>query len=126
MNSSPLTSAGSTPQFDPCEFYNLSQVLASGASEAELRTAVGRAHYAMYLIASARPIVIAHVDMTPPRQRGGSHQHLIKSLSEIQGQLATSQQLDRLRRLSNTFAKIAVFAQVGCFGLIPGFKQTAI
>jgi hypothetical protein len=96
VNSSPLTSVGNPPQFDPCEFYTLSQIIAQGASEVELRTAIGRAYYAMHLIAASRPAVASRV---VANGSGGVHQQVIYAIASISGQYSTSQQLYKLKRL---------------------------
>lgn len=98
MTSSPSASAG-VPPFDPREFFELAKTLASNSSEAELRTAVGRAYYAMYLIASARPSVQTQKKNVPRTKGMGMHEHLLTTLKSMSGHTTTAHKLRQLKEL---------------------------
>ena len=76
---------------DPQEFLRVADFLgAQGNQQAELRTAVGRTYYALFLLARAK----AHV-----RSGDQIHHLVITELKKIPGYRPVGEQLDRLRRL---------------------------
>lgn len=75
---------------DPLEFLDLAQVLGSQEGEAELRTAVGRAFYAILLIAREK---------TGVRGRRKIYKRVRKTLAKRRGYLSTAGQLAKLARL---------------------------
>jgi hypothetical protein len=78
--------------FDPLEFLALARTLTDlGENEANLRTAVGRAYYAVFLVARQRTGVSA--------ASGSAHGDVVRALSAHDRALAD--QLGRLRRLRN-------------------------
>jgi len=77
--------------FDPLDFLTLAQSMASsGAQESELRTAVGRAYYALFLMAR---------DKMDVRRRNSVHHETIKRLKKTEGYRTMADQLDELSRL---------------------------
>lgn len=77
--------------FDPLEFLRLAQQLAGqGAGERELRTAVGRTYYALFLIARDRTGVTA---------RQGAHKAVRRAVKVRRGHKSTASQLGSLQRL---------------------------
>ena len=74
--------------FDPLKFFNLAQELAKEeGDEAKLRTAVGRAYYALFLFAKEK---------TGAR---GNHEQIIMTIKRRSGYKATGDQLGALHRL---------------------------
>ena len=99
MTASPSVSAGRSIPFDPKRFYQQAKRMARSNNEASLRTAVGRAYYAMYLIAHSRPSVLAQMQITPFPRNGGLHEHLANAITGMPGLNATGNQLKDLKRL---------------------------
>ena len=83
------------PPFDPGDFLTLARSLASkpGATEAELRTAVSRAYYAVFLKARENLVRLGRMS---PTQSGGDHGPVIATLRGHGG--PHGDQLDKLRR----------------------------
>ncbi len=80
-----------TQRFDAFAFLSLARELAAhSGDEAKLRTAVGRAYYALFLVAREK---------TNVREKRGAHQTVINTLRRQSGSRAIADQLDRLRRL---------------------------
>ena len=78
-----------TQPFDPVKFLGLARELASqGREEARLRTAVGRAYYALFLIARGK---------TGLRGKKATHRDVIKAVKKRNP--STGHQLDALFRL---------------------------
>ena len=77
--------------FDPLDFFRLAQQLGqSGADDRELRTAVGRAYYAAFLIARDRTnVTVTH----------GAHKAVGRAVKNSPGHKSTASQLNSLRRL---------------------------
>lgn len=77
--------------FDPLDFLALAQSLASpGAPECELRTAVGRSYYALFLVAR---------DKMRVRQRNKVHSETITRLRKVKGYRSIADELDELFEL---------------------------
>lgn len=77
--------------FDPLAFLTVARELALlDREEARLRTAIGRAYYALFLIARER---------TGIRRRRNVHQRVIDAVRGRRGYRSTADQLDTLRRL---------------------------
>ena len=80
-----------TQPLDPLAFLNLAQELASqGNDETKIRTAVGRAYYALFLVAREK---------TGVRGRRNVHQLVIDGVRGRTGYRPIGDQLDTLRRL---------------------------
>jgi len=77
-------------RFDPLEFLTVAGALAAQSGEAEIRTAVGRVYYALFLLARER------LGGAPS---GSVHQQVIGSLRARSGYRIVADELDRLRRL---------------------------
>ena len=75
---------------DPLASFHLAQELAERSDEVRLRTAIGRAYYALFLIAREK---------TGVRDRGRVHKNVIEAIKKRKGYLTTGEQLDSLRRL---------------------------
>lgn len=75
---------------DPLAFLRVAQVLAQEADEATLRTAIGRAYYALFLVAR---------DKTRVKSTRAVHTEVVSAVKKRQGYRATADQLDALRRL---------------------------
>lgn len=76
---------------DPLAFLSLARELANrDGEEAELRTAVGRAYYALFLIAREK------IGIRGPRK---IHTRVIDALKKRRAYRSTADQLDALRRL---------------------------
>ncbi len=84
----------SVPQpFNPHEFAQLAVELAeSTTNESRLRTAVSRIYYAVLWVARER---------TGTRARARIHEETYRALRHVEGWRATSEQLNKLRRLRN-------------------------
>jgi hypothetical protein len=77
--------------FDPEDFLRVADSLGTpGSQEAELRTAVGRTYYALFLLARAKARVHSGNQI---------HQLVIAELKKLPGYRPVGEQLDRLRRL---------------------------
>lgn len=77
--------------FDPLAFLTVARELVLlDKAEARLRTAVGRAYYALFLIARER---------TGIRGRRDVHKRVISAVRRRRGYRSTADQLDALRRL---------------------------
>ena len=76
--------------FDPNDFLTLARTLAVPPTEAGLRTSVGRAYYATFLVVR---------DKTRVRARRYIHAAVITTVRRRSGFRATGDQLDSLRRL---------------------------
>ena len=77
--------------FDPLEFLRLARRLAEqGTGERELRTAVGRAYYALFLVARDRTSVTA---------TQGVHRAVNRAVRLRHGHRSTASQLNSLKRL---------------------------
>lgn len=76
--------------FDPLDFLAVARSLAANQREAELRTAVGRAYYALFLLARDKLAVSGGPNV---------HQRVITQLRGRPGYRAAADQLDALRRL---------------------------
>ena len=77
--------------FDPLAFLDLARELGNGdREEAKLRTAVGRAYYALFLIARGKAGVTGRRDI---------HTRVINALKQRRKYRSTADQLDALRRL---------------------------
>ena len=93
MTGSPLKCDGTSmiQPLDPLAFLKLAQELANrDEKEVRLRTAVGRAYYALFLIAR---------DKLRIRARRDVHKKTINALKKRRGYLTTANQLDALKRL---------------------------
>jgi len=79
--------------FDPREFYRLGRALGNrGTSEAEIRTAIGRVYYAVFIVARDRMRV---------RGRGNVHDAVVNRVKRRHGYKSIGDQLASLRRLRN-------------------------
>lgn len=76
--------------FDPTLFLNIARELGQTSEEERLRTAIGRAYYAVFLVAREK------LGVTTRKQ---VHQMVIEELRRKPGTRAIGDQLDRLRRL---------------------------
>jgi uncharacterized protein (UPF0332 family) len=76
--------------FDPTLFLNMAQELGQTSEEERLRTAIGRAYYAVFLVAREKLGVVT---------RRRVHQTVIEELKKTPGMRAIGDQLDRLRQL---------------------------
>ncbi len=77
--------------FNPLAFLDIARELGNGdREEAKLRTAVGRAYYALFLIAR---------DKTGITGRRAVHTRVINALKKRKNYRSTADQLDALRRL---------------------------
>lgn len=95
-----LTGPSPASRFDPSDFLSFAQSLsAAKASEAQLRTCVGRAYYAAFLTARERPKIDAAVRALPKRIRKklGYHRTVVTALRKIDSGMGN--QLDDLRKL---------------------------
>ncbi len=80
-----------TEAFDPLHFLSLARDLANvGQNEASLRTAVGRAYYALFLVAR---------DKTGVTEKRKIHRLVIEAIRKRKAYHSTADQLDALRRL---------------------------
>jgi hypothetical protein len=85
--------------FRPLEWDALANdIAASGATEAERRTAVGRLYYAMF---GESLLALARKGLLVPREDGTDHARVLRTLTENKRGSA-SVALDNLRRLRNT------------------------
>ena len=75
---------------DPLAFLRVAQELARQGDEATLRTAIGRAYYALFLIARDK------AGVTSTR---AVHTEVIRTVRKRSGYRAVADQLDALRRL---------------------------
>ena len=84
--------------FDPSGFLQLAASLSrkDGATEAELRTAVSRAYYAVFLHARERLAAAGRIN---PTGRGTDHELVIGALRSLGG--SQGDQVDKLRRSRN-------------------------
>ena len=87
-----------SPLFDPKDFLRLARGLAqqNGAREAELRTAVSRAYYGVFL--QAREMLASSGEITPTGT-GRDHELVIEALRNRGG--PHGDELDKLRRNRN-------------------------
>jgi len=95
-----LTGPSPASRFNPSDFLSFAQSLSTAkASEAQLRTCVGRAYYAAFLTARGRPKVEAEVRALPRRirKRSGFHGRVIVAVRKIDSGMGN--QLDDLRKL---------------------------
>jgi uncharacterized protein (UPF0332 family) len=77
--------------FDPSEFVKLARRIASSVlQESELRTAVGRAYYGLFLVAR---------DKMRVKKRRDVHSETIKRLRKVSGYRSTADELDELFEL---------------------------
>ncbi len=83
------------PPFDPKQFLHLAETISVGTnpSEAEFRTSVGRAYYAVFLIARDRLFALGKLDSI---ERPDLHLKVVAGVRNIKRQLGD--QLDTLRR----------------------------
>jgi uncharacterized protein (UPF0332 family) len=82
---------GMTEPLDPHDFLTLARELAGQNDEqGRLRTAVGRAYYALFLIAREKTHIMAKRE---------THEKVIQALKKTPGYRPTADQLDKLRRL---------------------------
>ena len=109
MRSSRQRSAGNPTPFDPIEFYNLSKSLANNTDEACLRTAVGRAYYAIHLYAKSLPKIEAEIRTLANTQNTQntlrSHEIVIQAVQNLETAstaTATSEKFKALKRLRVT------------------------
>lgn len=80
-----------TEPLDPLSFLIVAKELASqGAGEAKLRTAVGRAYYAVFLVARGKTGITTKRDV---------HTQVIQALKRRRPYRGTAEQVDMLRRL---------------------------
>lgn len=86
-----MTNPQTTP-FDPSEFLQLAARLSQSANQGELRSAVSRAYYAVFL--RAREVLRATNAITPTNS-GRDHGNVIQALRTRGG--PEGNQLDRLR-----------------------------
>jgi hypothetical protein len=79
------------PLFDPLKFLRLARELAhQSQEEVTLRTAIGRAYYALFLVARGKAGI---------RGSQNVHSAVIKAVRRRPGYRAVADQLDALRRL---------------------------
>ena len=76
--------------FDPLQFLQLANEIGRQGGEPKLRAAVGRAYYALFLVAR---------DKTGVRDRRGVHQKVISAVKKRRGFRTTGDQLAKLKRL---------------------------
>ena len=79
-----------SPKFDPLKFLSLAHELANQNEESNLRSAVNRAYYAVFLIAREK---------TGVTDRKGVHKKVVKKLRRRRGYWATAEKLRSLFRL---------------------------
>lgn len=104
MSTSTSQSAGAPVPFDPLKFFNLSEKLAETSSEENLRTAVGRAYYALYLYAISRPSVqmamLNHPkEATAHTKKMGVHEYALWILGRVLRRKSISSKLRELKEL---------------------------
>lgn len=78
------------PQLDPLDFLKLARELGHDSDEAHLRTAVGRAYYALFLIARTK---------TGTRGTNKVHTRVIEAVRKRKEYKSIGSYLDSLRRL---------------------------
>lgn len=79
-----------SPPFDPLEFLHLAQELANRNEESSLRVAVGRAYYAVFLIARMK---------TGVRGRDKVHKKVVQAIKRRRGYSPVGDKLRSLFRL---------------------------
>lgn len=79
-----------TKPFDPTGFLDIAKDLSKKDEEALLRTAIGRAYYATFLVAR---------DKTGIKERDRVHSKVITALIRNRSHRALGNQLEKLRRL---------------------------
>jgi hypothetical protein len=80
----------SATPFNPLEFLRLAREMGAASSEAELRAAVGRAYYALFLVTREKLKVTGNRNI---------HARVVEKLRNHPGFRSTGDQLDRLKRL---------------------------
>lgn len=85
------------PPFDPKQFLHLAKTISAGtnSSEAEFRTSVGRAYYAVFLIARDRLFILGRLDSI--EEIPDLHSKVVKEVRSIKRPLGDK--LDALRRI---------------------------
>jgi hypothetical protein len=79
-----------TRPFDPVAFLDTAKDLAKREEESLLRTAIGRAYYATFLVAREK---------TGIKDKDRVHSKVIRALKGNRSHMALGSQLDKLRRL---------------------------
>lgn len=96
-----------TPPLDPLDFLAVAREVASGGTDAHLRTAIGRAYYCCFLIARDRAGVTGTKDV---------HKRVITAVRGLPGYWAVADELDSLR-------KLRVTADYQLLPMIPGSRN---
>ncbi len=78
--------------FDPLEFWNVAQELAAAGGESRLRAALGRAYYALFLLARER------TGAYPATTRQSAHALVISAVSTHKG-FTVANDLNQLKKL---------------------------